>query len=57
MPGRLGRAELESYWRACDKPRILLRGDSAWGTEAKVWLEEIGAEVAVWSQGTQLGLF
>lgn len=56
-PGRVGRDALEAFWRACGRPKILLRGDPAWVSAGQPWLESIGATVAGRSDGTQLGLF
>jgi hypothetical protein len=56
-PGRAGRDRMEEYWRACGQPRVLLRGDPAWARAGEAWLREIGAEVEVQGEATQLGLF
>jgi hypothetical protein len=56
-PGRMNRKALTSYWRACGRPKILLRGDPEWAAEGRLWLESIGATVAGHSEATQLGLF
>lgn len=56
-PGRIGRAGLESFWRGCGRPKVMLRGDSAWAHAAEAWLERLGAQVQVQGEATQLGLF
>lgn len=57
-PGRMDRKALRRYWRACGKPKILLRGDPEWASEGTRWLESMGAVVSATSaEGTQLGLF
>jgi hypothetical protein len=56
-PGRAARDHMEAYWRACGKPRVLLRGDPAWARAGEAWLREIGATVEVQGEATQLGLF
>ncbi len=56
-PGRMDRKALARYWRACGKPRVLLRGDPEWAAEGRTWLREIGAVVEAHSEATQLGLF
>lgn len=56
-PGRVDRAALLNFWRACGEPRVLLRGDSRWAGAGQTWLEGQGARVARQSKGTQLGLF
>ena len=55
-PGRIDRAGLESFWRGCGRPKILLRGDPKWAREGSAWLESLGATVAAHSQSTQLSL-
>ena len=56
-PGRVGRDELERFWRSCGGPRVLLRGDAQWAHEAEEWLKSTGADVHVQGEATQLGLF
>lgn len=56
-PGRVGREELLTFWRACGRPKVLLRGDPAWVAQAQGWLSGEGVQVAARSEGTQLGLF
>ena len=56
-PGRMSREGLVHYWRACGRPKILLRGDPQWAREGRRWLESQGATVARESEATQLGLF
>ncbi len=56
-PGRMNRKQLERYWAACAKPKVLLRGDPEWAAEGRPWLESLGATVEAHSEATQLGLF
>lgn len=57
-PGRLDRRGLAAFWRACGRPRVLLRGDPAWAREGANWLhEELGAQLSARSEAKQLGLF
>ena len=53
----MSREGLSHYWRACGKPKILLRGDPQWASEGRAWLESLGATVAREAEATQLGLF
>ena len=56
-PERADRERLGAFWRACDKPRILVRGDPEWAGVGSQWLEEeLGAEVGVQGEATQLEL-
>jgi len=55
-PGRVDRTRLASLWKACARPKILLRGDPAWVAAGSDWLREIGATVEVQGQATQLSL-
>jgi hypothetical protein len=57
-PGRLDREGLAAWWRACARPKILLRGDPHWAQEGARWLrDELGATVESQPRATQLGLF
>ncbi len=57
-PGRLDRRGLAAFWRACGRPRVLLRGDPAWAREGANWLyEQLGAKLSARSDAKQLGLF
>lgn len=56
-PGRMDRKSLTRYWKACGKPKVLLRGDPEWATQGERWLRSIGATVAAHAESTQLGLF
>jgi hypothetical protein len=53
----MDRKALARYWRACGRPRVLLRGDPEWAAEGRAWLRSLGAEVEAHSEATQLGLF
>jgi hypothetical protein len=55
-PQRVGRPELEAFWRACGRPRVLVTGDPQWGASGARWLRSIGAEVDVQGEATQLEL-
>jgi hypothetical protein len=55
-PGRIDRERLSGFWEACGRPRVLLRGDSAWTTAGAAWLRTQGAEVEVQGRATQLSL-
>ncbi|MCA9710036.1 MAG: SDR family NAD(P)-dependent oxidoreductase, partial [Myxococcales bacterium] len=55
-PGRLDREQLATFWRACARPRVLLRGDSGWTSEGAAWLRSLGANVEVQGRATQLSL-
>jgi hypothetical protein len=57
-PGRLDKAGILSFWEACGRPAILLRGDPAWTSPGQTWLRLAGAEVELQvDESTQLGLF
>ena len=56
-PGQIKRGGLARYWKACGKPRVLLRGDPEWTAEGGPWLESLGARVSAHSEATQLDLF
>lgn len=55
-PGRIDREGLQAFWEACERPRILLRGDPQWAGRGAAWLRTLGAEVDVQGQATQLPL-
>lgn len=55
-PGRMSRAQLEVFWRACGQPRLMVRGDPAWAASGARWLRSLGAEVEVQGEATQLDL-
>lgn len=56
-PGRVDRAHLAAFWEACGRPRVLLRGDSAWTAAGASWLRgALGATVEVQGRATQLSL-
>lgn len=56
-PGRVDRARLAAFWEACGKPRVLLRGDSAWTAAGAAWMRgSLGATVEVQGRATQLSL-
>jgi len=55
-PGRIDRERLLAFWQACERPRVLLRGDPQWATTGARWLSEQGAEVEVAGAATQLEL-
>ncbi len=55
-PGRVDRTRLAAFWEACGRPRVLLRGDSAWTTAGAAWLRSVGATVEVQGRATQLSL-
>jgi hypothetical protein len=55
-PGRIDREGLSQLWQACGRPRVLLRGDSAWTATGAAWLRTLGAEVEVQGRATQLSL-
>jgi hypothetical protein len=55
-PGRLDRAALAAFWRTCEQPQILLRGDPESTGAARRFLQELGARVEAQAQGTQLPL-
>ena len=55
-PGRLDRAALAAFWRACEQPQILLRGDPESTGAARRFLQELGARAQAQAQGTQLPL-
>ncbi|MCH9683892.1 MAG: hypothetical protein K0V04_20840 [Deltaproteobacteria bacterium] len=55
-PGRVDRPRLAAFWEACGRPRVLLRGDSAWTATGSAWLRELGATVEVQGRATQLSL-
>jgi len=55
-PGRIDRERLAGFWDACGRPRVLLRGDSAWTAAGAAWLRTQGAEVEVQGRATQLSL-
>jgi hypothetical protein len=55
-PGRIDREPLASFWEACGRPRVLLRGDSAWTASGAAWLQTRGAKVEVQGRATQLSL-
>ncbi|MCX4242770.1 hypothetical protein [Paraliomyxa miuraensis] len=56
-PGRVDRTHLAAFWEACGRPRVLLRGDSAWSAEGAAWLRgALGATVEVQGRATQLSL-
>ncbi|TPV95872.1 MAG: hypothetical protein B7733_07620 [Myxococcales bacterium FL481] len=56
-PNRLTRKGLERFWRACGRPKILVRGEPSWTAEGAAWLRRLGASVHVEPTSTQLGLF
>jgi len=56
IPGRVDRPHLAAFWEACARPRVLLRGDSAWSAQGAAWLRSQGATVEVQGQATQLSL-
>ena len=56
-PGRVDRPALARLWRACGRPKVLLRGDPEWAAQGGPWLESLGATVAAHFEATQLGLF
>jgi hypothetical protein len=57
-PDRLDRRGLAAFWRACGRPRVLLRGDPSWASEGARWLQEqLGADLSARSEAKQLGLF
>lgn len=55
-PGRIDRERLAGFWAACGRPRVLLRGDSAWTATGAAWLRTLGAVVEVQGRATQLSL-
>jgi hypothetical protein len=55
-PDRIDRERLAAFWEACGRPRVLLRGDSAWTTIGAAWLRSLGATVEVQGRATQLSL-
>lgn len=56
-PGRVDRTRLAAFWEACGRPRVLLRGDSAWTASGAAWLRgTLGATVEVQGRATQLSL-
>lgn len=55
-PGRVDRERMTAFWEACGRPRVLLRGDSAWTATGATWLRTLGAEVEVQGRATQLSL-
>ena len=55
-PARIDRESLASFWEACGRPRVLLRGDSAWTASGAAWLQSRGARVEVQGRATQLSL-
>lgn len=55
-PGRIDRESLAGFWEACGRPRVLLRGDSAWTASGATWLQSRGAKVEVQGRATQLSL-
>lgn len=56
-PGRIDRKGFERFWRACGRPKILLRGEPQWTAQGAAWLRDLGAIVSVEPTSTQLGLF
>ncbi|MEZ4427303.1 MAG: hypothetical protein R3A51_06335 [Nannocystaceae bacterium] len=56
-PGRLDRPGLAAFWKACGRPRVLLRGDPGWTGVGASWLRELGAQLSTQSDAQQLGLF
>jgi len=56
-PGRQDRKGLLSFWEACERPAILLRGDPTWTGSGQLWLRACGATVELQGDSTQLGLF
>lgn len=55
-PGRLDRAGMLQFWRACGEPAVFLTGDSVWASAGAAWLRSVGAEVVVHGEATQLSL-
>jgi len=55
-PGRIDREHMTAFWEGCGRPRVLLRGDSAWTASGAAWLRTLGAEVEVQGRATQLSL-
>ncbi len=55
-PERIDRPHLAALWRACGRPRVLLRGDAGWSASGAAWLREQGATVEVQGHATQLSL-
>lgn len=56
-PGRADRSALLSFWEACERPSILLRGDPTWTGAGQTWLGACGARVDLQVESTQLRLF
>lgn len=55
-PKRMDRDGLAEFWAACDRPKILLRGDPAWAASGAAWLRTLGAAVHIQGAATQLHL-
>lgn len=55
-PGRADRERLASFWHACERPSVLLRGEPRWAAEGARYLQGLGARVEVQGRATQLTL-
>lgn len=55
-PRRVGRDALAKFWRACNQPRVLLRGDAEWVASGTRWLQQLGATVEAQPDALQLAL-
>lgn len=55
-PGRMDRAGLLAFWRACGKPAVFLTGDPEWTSSGASWFRTLGADVVVHGEATQLSL-